>query len=262
MSRSFCSRSGLSSKPAVLNLALAFPVVLCILAAAGHRQEAVYQAFLSQFTTRLGATPLYLTLAGSAAFYSYAWSRRVPYASSALTAVFLCLAFVGPATKNLDELTAPSVPLLVAAGLQILLGFLGQSSWRCLIGSGCLIAAGYFGRIEGEPSPQRLPILFHATLFTLLVLGSVFDDALGRWLEKPRRRAGRCGLHGCDNRSGGQSPMPCRPGFPGFILWRSAWFWRPTVDGWATSLRSGPRGQLSRSGSSVRAGGDTVRYGT
>ena len=82
-------------KPALVHVALAFPVILIILAAAGHRHETVYQAFLAQFTARLGGTPLYLTLVASAAFYAYAWLRKAPHASSALTAVFLCLAFVG-----------------------------------------------------------------------------------------------------------------------------------------------------------------------
>jgi hypothetical protein len=171
-------------QPAIAHLALAFPVALIVLAAAGHRHETVYQQFLAQFTARLGSTPLYLTLVASAAFYAYAWLRKAPHASSALTAVFLCLAFVGPATRNLDELTSPRpVPLLVVAGLQILLGLLGRSSCHCLLGAGCLIAAGIFGRVGGEPSPLRLPIAFHATLLTMLVLGSVFDDARGRGLR-------------------------------------------------------------------------------
>jgi hypothetical protein len=182
-------------KPAALHLALAFPVMLIIMAAAGHREEMVYQAFLSQFTARLGGTPLFLTLVASAAFYAYAWRRKVPCACGALTGVLLCMAFVGPATRNLDELTSPRpVPLLVVAGLQILLGLLGRSSWRCLLGAGCLIAAGLVAHAQGEPSPHRLPIAFHATLLTMLVLGSVFDDALGRGL---RNLAAALAVLGC-----------------------------------------------------------------
>jgi hypothetical protein len=112
-----------------------------------------------------------------------------------LTAVFLCLAFVEPATRNLDDLTSPRpVPLLVVAGLQIVLGLLRRSSWHCLLGAGCLIAAGIFGHVGGEPSPRRLPIAFHATLLAMLVLGSVFDDAVGRGL---RNLAAALGVLGC-----------------------------------------------------------------
>ena len=131
----------------------------------------------------------------SAAFYSYAWLRKAPHACSLLTVVFLCLAFVEPATRNLDELTSPRpVPLLILAVLQILLGLLGRSSWHCLLGAGCLIAVGIVGRVEGEAMPHRLPIAFHATFLTMLVLGSVFDDALGRGL---RNLAAALAVLGC-----------------------------------------------------------------
>ena len=43
--------------------------------------------------------------------------------------------------------------------------------------------SGIFGRVDGELSPLRLPIAFHVALLTMLVLGSVFDDALGRGLR-------------------------------------------------------------------------------
>jgi hypothetical protein len=144
----------------------------------------VYQAFLTQFTARLGGTPLYLTLAASAAFYAYAWRRRVPMATGALTAALLCLAFVEPATRNLGELAAPRpLPLFTIASLQLALGMLGRNSWRCLFGAGCLIAAGMVGGAGGTSVPYRLPVGFHAVLLAILVLGSIFDDVLGRWLR-------------------------------------------------------------------------------
>jgi len=168
----------------VLRTALVMPAILTMLAAIGHRPEAVYQAFLAQFTARLGGTPLYLTLLGSAGFYLYAWRRRVPMATGALTAVLLCLTFIEPATMDLDGLVSPRpLPLLAVAVLQFALAAFRRDSWRCLLGAGCLIAAGMVGQVGGAPMPYRMPIGFHLVLLTILALGAVFDDALGRWLR-------------------------------------------------------------------------------
>lgn len=168
----------------VLRTALAMPALLTILAAVGHRPEAVYQAFLMQFTAHLGGTPLYLTLVASAGFYVYSWCRRVPMATGALTAVLLCLAFVEPATNDLDGLVSPRpLSLLAVAVLQFALAVSRRDAWRCLLGAGCLIAAVMVGRPAGAPMPYRVPVGFHMMLLTFLTLGSVFDSALGRWLR-------------------------------------------------------------------------------
>ncbi len=179
----------------VMRVALAMPAILATLAAVGHRSEAVYQAFLTQFTSTLGGTPFYLTLVASAGIYVYAWSRRVPLAAGALTVVLLSLAFVEPATRDLDGLVSPRpLPLVAVAILQLALAALRHSSWRCLFGASCLIAAGMVGQINGAPLPYRVPVGFHMVLLTLLTLGSVFDDALGRWL---RNAAAALAILGC-----------------------------------------------------------------
>ncbi len=168
----------------VLGTALAMPAILTILAAVGHRPEAVYQAFLTQFTARLGGTPLYLTLVASAGIYLYAWWRQVPMATGALTAVLLCQAFIEPATRDLDGLVSPRpLPLLAVAVLQFALAAFRRDSWRCLFGAGCLIAAGMVCRVGGAPMPYRVSVSFHLVLLTILALGAVFDDALGRSLR-------------------------------------------------------------------------------
>ena len=105
-------------------------------------------------------------------------------ATGALTAVLLCLAFVEPATSDLDGLVSPRpLPLLAVAVLQFALAVSRRDAWRCLLGAGCLIAAGMVGRPGGAPMPYRVPVGFHMVLLTCLALGSVFDDALGRWLR-------------------------------------------------------------------------------
>ena len=190
----------------VLRTALAMPAILTILAAVGHRPEAVYQGFMTRFTATLGGTPLYLTLAASAGFYVYAWWRRVPLATGALTAVLLCLAFIEPATRDLDGLVSPRpLPLLAVAVLQFALAAFKRDSWRCLFGAGCLIAAGMVGQVGGAPVPYRVPVGFHVVLLTILALGWVFDDALGRWLRNIGTALAVLALHGRDVRLDGGS---------------------------------------------------------
>jgi hypothetical protein len=166
--------------------AMALPPIVTILAAVGHRPEAVYQQFLVRFTDRLGAAPLYLSLIASVGFYCYAWWRRVPGAVGALTVALLAVAVVEPVSRSLGELGSPQVgPLLLVATLQMSLGVLRRDPWRCLCGAGCLIAVVFVfeGKIGGSPMSYRVPIGFHATLVVLFAIGAAFDDAVGRLLR-------------------------------------------------------------------------------
>ncbi len=168
----------------VVRVALGGPAILTILAAVGHRSETVYEAFLTQFTTCLGGTPFYLTLVASAGFYVYAWCRHVPMAAGGLTAVLLSLVCVAPATRDLAGLVSPRpLPLLAVAILQFALAAMRRSSWLCLFGASCMIAAGMVGQAGVTPVSYRVPVGFHIVLLTLFTLGSAFDDALGRWLR-------------------------------------------------------------------------------
>jgi hypothetical protein len=86
------------------------------------------------------------------------------------------------------------LPLLVVASLELLRGVSERSSKHCLFGAGCLIAAGLVGRVGGEPLPYRIPIGFHVALTAFLILGSSFEDALGRW---SRNAGAALGVMGC-----------------------------------------------------------------
>jgi hypothetical protein len=162
--------------------ALVAPVGLAVLAATGHRSEALYQDFLNLFTARLGGGPLFLTLVASAGFYACAAVRRVPTAVDWLTASLAALAFVGPETHQFDQLVAPQpLPLLAAAALQLGLGLWRRNSCRYLIGTGLAALAALSFPVED--SPVRGPLAFHAGLFVVLLVGAAFDDALARLLR-------------------------------------------------------------------------------
>ncbi len=169
-------------QPTIVRLALALPALLVVLAAVGHRPEPTYQAFLAEFSARLGGTPLFLTLVAAAGYYAYAWTRRASLAAFALTLALLGLAVVDPSTRDLGRLAAPRfLPMAVVSGLLFAIAVIRRDRWFCLLAVGCLVAATLTGRIGGAPLPYRLPLGYHVALFALLALGAVCEDALGRW---------------------------------------------------------------------------------
>lgn len=176
------SRSGSQS---VLATALLLPVGLVILAMVGHRSDPVYQEFLEEFSTRLGAGPVFLTLLASVCFYGYAVLRRVPLATEVLTAALVAFAFVGPATLSLGELVAPQPALLLAAGvLQLGLGLGKRSSWRCLVGgAGLGTAIALILPVQPDAAQLRGLIALHLALTGVLIVGAAFDDLLARFLR-------------------------------------------------------------------------------
>jgi hypothetical protein len=59
-----------------------------------------------------------------------------------------------------------------------------RNAWRCLIGTGGLVAALVLALPEeGGASLLRELMAFHLVLAGVLVVGAAFDDALGRWLR-------------------------------------------------------------------------------
>jgi hypothetical protein len=170
---------------AVLGFALAAPAGLVALTLIGHRDDPFYRQFLAAFSTRLGGSPLYLTLAALAGFYGYAALRRVPRALDGMTAVLLALAVVGPDTRGLDELRSVRPgPLLAAAALQLALGTWRRDSLRALLGAGVAAAAVVVAIPAGTAlAALRLPVAFHLVLLAVLLVGAAFDDPLARSLR-------------------------------------------------------------------------------
>jgi hypothetical protein len=169
----------------VLRTALLAPVGLVILAVVGHNPDPVYQEFLTTFRTQLGGTPLFLTLLASAGFYGYAALRRVPLAAEAAMAVLVLLAFVSPHSLTLHDLVRPGpIPILAAAGWQLALGLWRRKPWRWLLAGVGLAAAAALAIPEGAGAAiLRTAIGFHLSLTTVLVVGAVCNDALGRQLR-------------------------------------------------------------------------------
>jgi hypothetical protein len=173
-----------SGRRAVLWTALAVPTALLVLAVIGHRDDPIYREFLDLFSARLGGSPLFLTLLALAVIYVYAMLRRVPFATEALTAVLLALAFMG--VFNGDRSIHQSsvwVPLLAAALLQLLLGW-RRSAWRCLFAAECL--AGVTASLlpqEIAATPLGYAVVFHVALLGILVVGAAFQNEAGRLLR-------------------------------------------------------------------------------
>jgi hypothetical protein len=168
-----------------MTTALAVPAVLVLLNLVGHREDRIYQGFLSIFTTRLGSDPLTLTLLGAVGFYGVAAVRRVPLALGALTAALLGLAFSGPDTiLGGDWVLQRPAPLLVLAALQIGLGAWKRSLGRCLVGTAALIASIALV-IPNDTSFAygREIVVFHLALIGVLVVGAIYDNELARFLR-------------------------------------------------------------------------------
>jgi hypothetical protein len=168
-----------------LGCALALPVAASVLALTGDHPDHLYQGFLSLFITRLGGTPLFLTLIAAAGFYAYAWLRRVPGACGGLTFALAALTVVGPATRNVYALETPQPwPIFAIGALQLGVGLVRWNAGRCLVGAGCLIAVVSHDGLVAS----------HLSLGVVLVLGALFEDALGRTL---RNAGASLGLVAC-----------------------------------------------------------------
>jgi hypothetical protein len=174
----------ISGRGELLRIALLTPLLLAFLAITGHQSHYIYQEFLSIFTRRLGGDPLFLTLLAAAAFYVYAAYRKVPLALDGLTAALVALAVVSRRDQALEQLVAPQPALMLATALQLILGYRQRSSVRCLVGSAGLVALAAL-TLPGTTrvAPMRGLIIYHLILMTVLVLGTVFDDPLGRLLR-------------------------------------------------------------------------------
>jgi len=173
-----------SGRRNVLRSALVAPVLLVVLALAGHQSHAIYQEFLDIFSSRLGGHPLFLTLFAAAGFYVYAACRRVPLALDGLTTALVALALVRRSNVTLEQFVTPQAALLLATAVQVTLAFRQRSSWRCLLGSAGLVALAAM-TFPGAPrlSPLRGLVIYHQLLMTVLIVGGVFDDPIGRLLR-------------------------------------------------------------------------------
>jgi hypothetical protein len=172
---------------AAIRTAIVAPLGLLALALVGPSYDPTFDGFLLTFMGQLGGSPLFLSLLMAVAFYAFATVRSVPRAPGLLSLSLLALAFAGPSTLNLDGLVAPQPqPILALALTQFWLAWRRRDSERCLLGATCLIAAVAIGLKESGSAAFQVLLVFHLSLAAMMVIGAVFDDALGRML----RRAG------------------------------------------------------------------------
>ena len=155
------------------------------LVAVESNQSIVYERFESMFTTALGGSPMFFTTLAATGVYAWAAARSVRLASEALTASLMLFAVVGPTTSGPASSIEPwGAPLLLAAALQLALGFKTWDSRRCLAGC-ALMLAGWTLDLQGTWfTAYRGAIPLHLLLASVLALGATFRDPFGRFLQQ------------------------------------------------------------------------------
>ncbi len=175
-----------SGRRGVTRAAMLAPVALLMLTVVGHHPDAVYQRFLGMFTTRLGGSPLFVTLLIVSVFYAYAATRRATLALEGLTGCLAAFAVVEPSTLHLGELAhaTPSFgPILAASLLQFSLGAWRREIGRCVLACGGLMVSSWIG-LEGTwAMPYRGPLIAHVALAVALGIGAVRRDEWGAFLR-------------------------------------------------------------------------------
>ncbi|HUT13629.1 MAG TPA: hypothetical protein VMY42_24290 [Thermoguttaceae bacterium] len=169
----------------VMRVALIAPVGLLALAAGGPGSSETAAGFFQTFRHALGASPLFVTLLAVAAFYLVAWLRRVPYATTALTASLAAAAVCGPDTVGLSTRISPQgFPLLLIGLLQLWIALRQRSSWRCLLAMGCFVAAMTCAFWETSFTAYRGLIPIHVSLAAVLLVGALFSDPFAKLLQR------------------------------------------------------------------------------
>jgi hypothetical protein len=167
---------------AAMTVALVAPVVTVALAITGQSSAAVNLEFPDRFCATLGATPLYLTLIATSAFYVLCVLRRVPHGADALSLCLALFSACGPATANLASasLTTPrAFPFILIAAVQFGTAIRQRSVVRCTISAVCVLA-GVAISLQGAPSSRLAGlVLFHVALGIVLLVGTVLRDRFG-----------------------------------------------------------------------------------
>jgi hypothetical protein len=170
-----------SGRRGVMIAASALPLVLAYLAAMGDPKEPLYWQFVTIFRETLGVSPFCLSLVSAIVFLAYAASRRVPMAWELMGAGLVTLAVVSPRTVDLFSLVSPQALPMAAAGL-----VLATSAWRRRNSTLAALAAVCFVTGLSRMSEDlgvvhdSWPIQLHLGVAALGMLGTLFEDGLGR----------------------------------------------------------------------------------
>jgi hypothetical protein len=164
--------------------ALAAPAGILLLAVTPGAATADDLGFLSRFSTTLGGSPLFLTLAAAAAIYLAAAFRRVAGAADALCVAAALAAVCGPATYG-PETTAiwSAAPLVLVACVQLLLAWKRQNGMRAIVGLTCLVAAASLQCRGTAFTAGHGLVPLHLILAAVLLVGAIGRDRLARLLQ-------------------------------------------------------------------------------
>ncbi|MGP0068679.1 MAG: hypothetical protein ACLQGP_34395 [Isosphaeraceae bacterium] len=206
----------ISGRRRIMTAASALPLGLVFLAMAGQADDPVYRAFLELFIRTLGGSPAHITLLATTLFVAYAISRHVPRAWDLMAIALAGLAVVGPRTIDLDGLVSPrALPMGVTGLVLASTAWRHRNSRRAALAAGFLVAAIARGIGDIWPTAELWPIALHLGVASLLVLGVLFNDGVGRLA----RRSGALALLvlGLDASTGHPFIWPSMP--PGLVTW-------------------------------------------
>jgi hypothetical protein len=168
----------------VIRLALLLPAGLVALAMTAAPAYATDLGFLALFHTTLRMSPLFLVMAAVTAFYFVALLRRVPDAWLALSLALIALAFCDPNTFNPKRPADPyGLPIFAAGSGFFLRGLLQRHPVGCLLGVWCAVSALWIDLHETPFVAYRGAIPVHLLLAGLLIVGAVFREGWGRWIQ-------------------------------------------------------------------------------
>jgi len=173
-----------SHRKKVIRLALLLPVGLVALAMTASPHDAADLGFLVLFQSILHMSPLCLTMLAVTAFYFVALLRRVPEAWMAISLTLVVFSVCGPCTFNPDTIAGPfGLPILGAGVLFLIVGIMRRHAVGCLLGGWCAILALWidFRGTSFEAYHGAIPV--HLLLASILIVGAVFRDARGKWIQ-------------------------------------------------------------------------------
>jgi len=168
----------------VIRLALVLPVGLVALAVTASPLDAADLGFLTLFHDTLRMSPLFLTMSAVTTFYFVALLRRVPDAWLAFSLTLIALSFCGPNTFNPKTSAGPyGLPILAAGGLFLIMGAMRRHAVGCLLGACCAVSAVWIDFHETSFGEYHGAIPVHLLLASILIVGAVFRDAWGKWIQ-------------------------------------------------------------------------------
>ena len=164
--------------------ALLLPAGLLALAVTASPWTAPDLGFLTRFRGTLGASPLFLTLLATAAFYLVAWVRGLPAAWVGFSLALIMFSCCGCDTFNADTAAGPfGLPIIVAGVLYFTRGLWHRHAIACLLGGLCMVTGLWIELRSTFFAAYHGVIPVHLLLAVMLAVGAVFRDAYGRMIQ-------------------------------------------------------------------------------